>query len=417
MRKNKKNARNRSKINCVQSCSPKIMSKQGCVCVSEPQKDGNQHWCYVKCPLHRNRLVKKSWGGYTYDSVSFPYKHQKRCLSYNKRGENYEYQKCTGKEVKYSLITRYMLYLMYWLKFYLLMYKKYAVLSLVTAKGVSLRNRKLSVSDVSVAKKALESLRRVINNIPQDQLLQKNISVDTYNTIASILDKSQDGFFLSHMFKEILKIQQKLGIEEPTPIINMMVSKFPDRVLNEMVRGGHFWIDDNGQLYDEIRNAPKSFKRGSSHYKLKSMTKKGVKPTGSGDQYGITEMLFGYQFHLLIGVRVLENGQRISWFQFENAPWQLETVKQAIDNLQNNFYHAVDASIYASSVIGHEIDKKLLGERGIFGSARNVGPYGGSTITEFNPGLIRVDPTKGYCQQPVFEVPMGLPSVPQIANV
>lgn len=100
----------------------------------------------------------------------------------------------------------------------------------------------------------------------------------------------------------------------------MMVSKFPDRLLSEMLRGGHFWID-GGKLFDEIRNAPKAFKRGSSHYKLKSFAKKGVKTIGPGDQYGITERLFGYQFRPLTSVGVLDNDRRVSQFQFENVPW------------------------------------------------------------------------------------------------
>lgn len=399
MKRNKENA---SKVKCVQSCSPKILTKNECVCTSKPEKGINGYWCYVDCPLHRKRLVKRGWTGKLYDGVTSPSRQQKRCLSYKKSDRNYEYMKCTGKEVKYSLIITYMLYLTYWFKFYILMYKKYGVLSIV---GVSLRNRKLSVSDVSVAKKALKSVRDVIDKVPDDQLLKKNISIDTYNNLASLLDTSQDGFFLSNLFSEILNVQQKLGIEEPTPIINMMASRFPDRVLSEMVRGGHFWIDDDGQLFDEIRNAPKAFKRGSSHYKLESFTKKGVKPTGSGDQYGITERLFGYQFHLLTGVRVLDNDRRVSWFQFENAPWQLETVKQALDNIENNFYHAVDATVYLSTIIGHKIDQKLLGSVGVFGPTRNIGPYGASATTEFNPGLIGVNTAGGYYQQPVFEVP------------
>jgi hypothetical protein len=112
----------------------------------------------------------------------------------------------------------------------------------------------------------------------------------------------------------------------------------------EVFKGAHIRILNNGDLYEYFKKLPESSKRKSSH-------------PSDGDQFSIQGAIIP---EFLFGKINLKGKGNFFWFQFENSPWG-KGAKQGLIHIKDTFKY------YAQL-------KKF-----------NIGPFGKSKFTDKNP--------------------------------
>ncbi len=125
-------------------------------------------------------------------------------------------------------------------------------------------------------------------------------------------------------------------------------SQFNTYTLEEMLKGGHLKLEDNGSFYDELveRYLPNLHKRFSSHHSIKQ-------------QYSISGPVIK---EVLFGVSVDKEGKKTTWMQFERH--HTRSIIEFIMHIYDYLVH------------------KWTGQ--------NIGPFGASEHTEKNNPLILV---------------------------
>lgn len=121
-------------------------------------------------------------------------------------------------------------------------------------------------------------------------------------------------------------------------------------VLQEMLKGGHLQIDDNGQFYKQL-----------VHDFSSSITKRTSSHASIVQQYALS---YPITKEILFGVTEDEKGNKKTWIQFE---------KHNTKTLLNLILHLIDYIKY-----------KFTG--------KNIGPFGSSEHTDSNPLVLSPKP-------------------------
>lgn len=167
---------------------------------------------------------------------------------------------------------------------------------------------------------------------------------NTYNNMLQHIHGGlQEGKYTQTSYEEvnfILKFLSKLHIDYKQEQSNLYL------ILEEMLKGGHVQLDDNGQFYDELVRSFKSSlsERISSHHSVQQ-------------QYSLSYPIVK---EVLFGVTEDKDGNKRTWIQFE---------KHNTKTLINLIMHIVDFIRY-----------KWTG--------KNIGPFGSSEHTDENPLVI-----------------------------
>lgn len=196
---------------------------------------------------------------------------------------------------------------------------------------------------------------------------------------------SEEGEALSNKHQEQVgkKLDTCLGVFENCRIITGLLKKCSKAKgeLDEAMKGGHFVLDDNGGLYEEVRRCSTKQERVSSHYS-------GRKKTSDLSLKG------GKVFkELLVGTFVDKEGRTKSWFQLEATPVQrihhtekkltraINIVLELVSRILtfNKFPISINTFRHLGDWIKYASNKKKF----------NIGQYGKSIHTDKNPIIVK----------------------------
>jgi len=326
------------------------MSEHGCEVI--PPIENNQ--AYVKCP-DENYLPKgvvKGWTG-IYDTVLDPTPKMACKTKFFADGRMTDsYAVCNNPKAtnKVMLIST-----------MLVLLSKFAV----DARTNTLE--KLSQPDArKVAAKIVKEIFKDIKAMVKSGDISQEQAEFIAQNYKEDLDRLENGDYsvekyYKKQFERYVKLVRRLQKENPglpatnIDLLEFALQHFPTEELFEIVSGAHIVIQDKGKAHKKFAGMEKAFQRISSHY-----------PKVKQPQYGKTESMFGSTYHLLSGVD--EDGN--SWFQFENAPWDVAATLTP-KGFADNYQHGLDFIAYAYG-----------------GRKRNVGPEGSSKYTELHNRLM-----------------------------
>jgi hypothetical protein len=318
---------------CLTGCSKQIVSKKGCICISNPQKQSDgSYTCTVKCPegIEGTKGVFSFFSNVETDEVLI-LKPQKTCLKstyvkedmkYRGNKKIYKYTSCNSQEQRSVL--------------------KYVIGGLLLTTATA--QRKIASRLGGSTENSRESVFKMVKTGLKDTISDPNLLADYLKNLQRLEDKP---------FSKILAETQTMAkhLDIPTaPVLTRLASHMTDDEVSDMLRGAHFKIHDQGAIYDLIKSQEDSWDRISSHYPSNSL----------GSHVGHNEYIFGTKVHMLTGK--LTDGS--SWFQIEGSPFGFSSLEQLYDSAS----HSIDYGAYVSTF-----------------KTQNVGKLGSSENTEFNP--------------------------------
>ena len=194
----------------------------------------------------------------------------------------------------------------------------------------------------------------VDKGIIDQSVLSENIAVmkDDINKLDEN-DKTAVGKYLKNIFKissDVIKQNEKYDSSStrPTSVMDFFINHIPDENALEILKGGYFITEDNGELYNWTEQNLEGYGRFSSHGKNATDVV----------QNGFTDMFVDSYLHLLCGKFNYENGKTVTWCQFEGAPMPPGLTTPEVfsniyngDNFNKNYLqyyidHFVDSAAY-----------------------------------------------------------------------
>lgn len=181
-------------------------------------------------------------------------------------------------------------------------------------------------------------------------------------------------------------------------IIMDVIAYFKDhnkeKDINEVFKGGHVVIDDNGELVNSLNKALSTFARFSSHYKKekKAFYKQAAEISGIDLDEAQLEAMFNsstpdhsiraqFIFHEAVFGIFTKKGRQYSWFQLEAHS------HQAVDTYGNKCIDFIDsifkAASYSLEKLQHHTD--YVKYRFFYQKRKNIGPYGNSPMNDAHP--------------------------------
>jgi len=132
--------------------------------------------------------------------------------------------------------------------------------------------------------------------------------------IEALKDKDQMGAFVKQIFRitsEVIRHNASPKYRQlSTPVMDFFVNHIPSSIAMEVLKGANFKVEDDGQMYEFVKNHLNGYGRFSTH----------AKNATDVIQYGSTDAFMDVYLHLLCGKFQYENGKVVSWCQFEGAP-------------------------------------------------------------------------------------------------
>lgn len=249
-------------------------------------------------------------------------------------------------------------------------------LTIISSKGsVHLKQtmKLAGSSDKQILIFLVGQLRKILQSgfVNDDIIFEDNLN----NIISSLKDeinlldennKEQIGSFIKNLFQiasnTTKNTQYGDGINT-TSVIDFFIKHIPNEHAMEILKGGNFVIEDNGELYDWSKNNMSGYGRFSSH----------AKNATDVIQQGYTDMFGDTYLHLLCGKYDYKEGNKsVSWCQFEGAPMPegsttLDVFQKAIHgydfkkSFQEYADHFVDSAYYFYVAKVSSKIKQLLG--------------------------------------------------------
>ena len=309
-------------MSCNSICR-KNKTEKGYLC-DNPKKSkiSSKKWCYINNIDVKNYgkfLTKpRKSGAYYWDYIAEENRPQSMCLSNDK--------------IKYNLSCSYLDTFKYLLGGLIL------TSILPTAYGGFKHLKQTILLAGKPNKQILLYLIAKLNRLIQTEVDKGNISQEILDeTIASLkydlenidpTDSEGYGKFLKSILSDassIIKTNEKHNSRlYPTSLIDFFVDKIPDEYAMEIIKGANFMVRDGGELYEWVKtNIHSGYGRFSSHKSI-------------GIQYGFTDMFVDTYLHMLCGSVKNENGEILSWCQFEGAPMPAGlTTKEVFSNMWN----------------------------------------------------------------------------------
>jgi|GEM_PF-4490939 len=229
----------------------------------------------------------------------------------------------------------------------------------------------------------IEALRRNIDNIYQLRI----------HRTGSLKSAAEEALINTRVLLSIIDTCIKDHTPQPTP--NGFFS--PQKVAEEMIKGGHILIEDNGALCDYIIQQQNLSPRFSSHYKNNKIR------AHLRDNPSLTTQMATDEFNrakpdyslraetvfneMLLGKTINDAGQTCTWLQFEGHSHQPRTVYECyLVQLLDSFIQLFN---YSLEKLGHHMD---FVRYSLNGKTRNIGQYGNSEYVESNP--IKLSPNR-----------------------
>ncbi|AIF81312.1 hypothetical protein I862_03760 [endosymbiont of Acanthamoeba sp. UWC8] len=187
---------------------------------------------------------------------------------------------------------------------------------------------------------------------------------------------------------ELEKIENEntLVLEKANIILDILITcqKHNSAGLEEGFKGGHFKINDNGELYANLEKSGLTRERISSHYGA-------CKENGAVDGKSDRSLTAGKMFsEFLFG---FTNNPPATWFQLEAAPLTREKfIETRVQKILNDILETLTAIVtlgYTSinlNTIQHGLD--WVNYAIVNGKQKNIGQYGASEHTEKKTPLI-----------------------------
>ncbi|MBA8667463.1 hypothetical protein H1Q59_06125 [Holosporaceae bacterium 'Namur'] len=185
---------------------------------------------------------------------------------------------------------------------------------------------------------------------------------------------------------EKIKYENTMALEKANIVLDVLIAcrKHNSSGLEEGFKGGHFKINDNGELYEKLEKSGLTRERISSHYGS-------CKENGTVDGKSDRSLTAGKMFsEFLFG---FTNNPSATWFQIEAAPLTREKfIETRVQKILNDILETLTAIVtlgYASinlNTIQHGLD--WVNYTIVNSKQKNIGQYGTSEHTEKKTPLI-----------------------------
>jgi hypothetical protein len=311
-----------------------------------------KQWCYIdkqKAMEHNllaeNKLEMDNKGNY-WDWISETLE-KTQCMDNNK-----EYKICSPMDK--------LLYMKYVFGVFLSL----SVPQIVAAKHSWQTLNLIGKSDIEILEFMLEQFKKELSQNKIDDLYIKIIYDELHTKLDALKYKNNTKTEIGKLLKEILTISRYYRDSQyselyakysdadsqkkqpATSVIDFLIEKIPDEHVLEILKGANFVIEDDGALYNYSQEKMNGYARFSSHAK-----------NSTAIQIGVTDTFADTYLHMLCGTFKYENGQLVSWCQFEGAPMPRglttsEVFKNILLNggdfngLQQYIDHFADSEIY-----------------------------------------------------------------------